>query len=117
MEYLTYKRIMKAKELILKDIPINQLSKTVGFKDYSNFYKAFKKITGLSPRQYKENIRENSQMHKRYFFLYIFIIIKYYYLSNQNSFTYISFTYLLDTYYYYITSKTYRKTTYSIHIY
>ncbi|GAA0181374.1 AraC family transcriptional regulator [Clostridium sediminicola] len=56
IEYLTYKRIMKAKELILKDIPINQLSMTVGFRDYSNFYKAFKKITGLSPSQYKKKI-------------------------------------------------------------
>ncbi|WP_461205131.1 AraC family transcriptional regulator [Clostridium sp. DL1XJH146] len=58
IEYLTYKRIMKSKELILKNIPINQLYKTLGFNDYSNFYKSFKKITGLSPRQYKKNKQE-----------------------------------------------------------
>lgn len=60
MEYIIYKRIIKAKELISKDIPMNQLYITVGFKDYSNFYKSFKNITGLSPREYKKKIGDGS---------------------------------------------------------
>lgn len=52
LEYITYKRIMKAKELLMDGVPVLEVSHSVGFGDYSNFYKAFKKITGFSPKQY-----------------------------------------------------------------
>jgi YesN/AraC family two-component response regulator len=51
-EYITYKRIMKAQELLNKNIPVLEVSGTVGFGDYSNFYKAFKKIVGCPPKNY-----------------------------------------------------------------
>jgi AraC-like DNA-binding protein len=51
-EYITYKRIMKAKELLRKKIPINEVYVEVGFEDYSNFYKVFKRILGVSPREF-----------------------------------------------------------------
>lgn len=53
LEYTTYKRIMMAKELLDKKLPITDVAATVGFSDYSNFYKAFKKIVGMSPQKYK----------------------------------------------------------------
>lgn len=52
LEYITYKRIMKAKELLRDGVSVLDVSQTVGFGDYSNFYKAFKKITGFSPKKY-----------------------------------------------------------------
>lgn len=52
MEYVIYKRIMKAEELLLSGIPIIDISNQVGFGDYTNFYKAFKKIVGVSPKKY-----------------------------------------------------------------
>lgn len=52
IEYITYKRIMKAKELLLAGIPATEACHSVGFSDYSNFYKVFKKIIGVSPRNF-----------------------------------------------------------------
>jgi YesN/AraC family two-component response regulator len=56
LEYITYKRIMMAKELLDNNLPVLEVADTVGFSDYSNFYKAFKKIVGLSPKRYVTNI-------------------------------------------------------------
>lgn len=58
-EYITYKRIMKARELIKSGAPLTEIHALVGFGDHSNFYKAFKKVTGFSPKQYKYNILNN----------------------------------------------------------
>lgn len=52
-EFITYKRIMKARELIKLNYPLTEIHKLVGFSDYSNFYKAFKKANGISPKEYK----------------------------------------------------------------
>jgi AraC-like DNA-binding protein/mannose-6-phosphate isomerase-like protein (cupin superfamily) len=52
MEYITYKRIMKSIELMLSGVSVLNASHTVGFSDYSSFYRAFKNITGISPKQY-----------------------------------------------------------------
>lgn len=53
-EYVQTKRIQKAKTLINKGIPISEASRLCGFEDYSNFYKAFKKLVQLSPSAYKK---------------------------------------------------------------
>ncbi|GIN56066.1 AraC family transcriptional regulator [Lederbergia ruris] len=52
MEYVTYKRIMRALELLMFGHAALDTAHRVGFRDYSTFYKAFKKITGTSPNQY-----------------------------------------------------------------
>ena len=52
MEYITYKRIIWAMDLLLADNPALDVAHTVGFNDYSTFFKAFKKINGISPRAY-----------------------------------------------------------------
>lgn len=51
-EYINYKRIMKAQELLDKKVPVIEVSNAVGFGDYSNFYKTFKRIVGCSPKKY-----------------------------------------------------------------
>lgn len=53
-EYITYKRIMKAKELLSSGQPVLEVSNEVGFNDYSNFYRTFKKITGNSPKHFSK---------------------------------------------------------------
>lgn len=51
-EYITYKRVIKAQELLNKKISVLEVSDAVGFGDYSNFYKTFKKIVGCTPKKY-----------------------------------------------------------------
>ena len=56
-EYITYKRILKAQQLLLSGNSIIYIANEVGFGDYTSFYKAFKKIVGISPKAYmKSNI-------------------------------------------------------------
>jgi YesN/AraC family two-component response regulator len=51
-QYLIHKRISKATELLKLAIPPSEVCTMTGFVDYSSFYKAFKKITGMSPSHY-----------------------------------------------------------------
>ena len=52
--YLTELRVEKAKEL-LEDMTINvkDISQKVGFRDSSYFTKVFKRITGVTPSEYR----------------------------------------------------------------
>lgn len=51
---LTQRRLIAAKTLIGQDLPLETVSRRVGFSDYSTFYKAFHKEFGISPRQYRQ---------------------------------------------------------------
>ena len=51
MEYITKKRLVLAKELILEGISLYEAADRVGFSDYSNFYRSFKKTMGFSPKE------------------------------------------------------------------
>ena len=53
--YILKSRIDQAKYLIRYSyMPINNICYEVGFKSLSHFYKHFKKLTGMTPLQYKE---------------------------------------------------------------
>ncbi|MCG8572691.1 MAG: AraC family transcriptional regulator [Spirochaetes bacterium] len=53
-DYLIKYRIDKAKELLItSEYSVAEISHFVGYKEYFTFYKIFKKLTGLSPKQYK----------------------------------------------------------------
>ena len=53
-QYILVKKVEKAKLLIAQtDYTINQISYELGFKSYTNFVGAFKKITTTSPSHYK----------------------------------------------------------------
>ncbi|MDP4091443.1 MAG: AraC family transcriptional regulator [Bacillota bacterium] len=54
IEYITHKRIMRSVELLMSGISALDVAHAVGFGDYSTFYKAFKNITGFSPRHYSK---------------------------------------------------------------
>lgn len=54
-QYITYKRIEKAKELLKhSDTAITKISEIVGFYDYNYFCKAYKKHTNQSPKKFRE---------------------------------------------------------------
>lgn len=53
-QYILKKRLSISQAEILNGTEITQVYLMVGFKDYSNFYKAFKKEFGLSPKEYRE---------------------------------------------------------------
>ncbi|MBC8060816.1 MAG: helix-turn-helix transcriptional regulator [Clostridiaceae bacterium] len=52
--YIIQKKLIEAKELILKDTPITSVYKQCGFGDYSNFFRAFKNEYGVTPKQFYE---------------------------------------------------------------
>lgn len=59
--YVTQRRLIAAKSMILEENNLDILSQKVGFSDYSTFFRAFKKEFGISPREYRNLIAEGQQ--------------------------------------------------------
>jgi AraC-like DNA-binding protein len=57
-DYLIKKRISKASELLKLDYKPSEIARLVGFEDYSNFYKAFRRIEGVAPSNYRKDKKE-----------------------------------------------------------
>lgn len=51
-EYIQGRRIIKAKGLLLGGVPAQKAAGQVGFSEYSTFYRAFVKHTGMSPAKF-----------------------------------------------------------------
>lgn len=58
--YILQKKLIAAKELILKEIPITHVYEQCGFGDYSNFFRAFKNEYGMTPKQYFEAMKASA---------------------------------------------------------
>ena len=55
LKYITDLRIEKAKELLdSKNYSISEIASRLGFSDYFYFLKTFKRVTGMTPKQYKQ---------------------------------------------------------------
>ena len=52
-QYITKKRLLACKDAIVSGQPIVSVYELFGFHDYSNFYRAFKKEFGMSPKEYQ----------------------------------------------------------------
>jgi len=59
-EYVTEVRISHACSLLMQDDEnISQISYSSGFENLSNFYRHFRKITGVIPKDYKKRFLRN----------------------------------------------------------
>lgn len=59
--YVTQRRLIAAKSMILEEPNLDRLCEKIGFTDYSTFYRAFKKEFGISPREYRNLIIDSQQ--------------------------------------------------------
>lgn len=51
-EYITARRMMFAKQLLLENEPISLVMEKVGYNNYSYFIQTFKKYVGVTPKQF-----------------------------------------------------------------
>jgi len=54
-QYIIYKRISRAKQLIIDGYNVTETSVMSGFNDYSNFFRMFKKTVGITPGEFKKS--------------------------------------------------------------
>lgn len=55
-QYIMKKRLQSCRKAMFGDVRISEVYQQFGFKDYSSFYRAFKKEFGLSPKEFKDMI-------------------------------------------------------------
>lgn len=53
-QYITKKRLALCREAILSNHSITEVFQMFGFRDYSGFYRAFKKEYGISPKDFRD---------------------------------------------------------------
>ena len=56
-DYILYRRVMLAKQMIQTDLTLNTIAYQCGFNDYSNFLRMFKKLVGVSPSEYRKVLK------------------------------------------------------------
>ena len=61
-EYILYKRVMMAKQLLIQNEPPGEVAFRCGFGDYSNFLRAFERISGVSPSRYRRDVHAGQLM-------------------------------------------------------
>jgi len=70
-EYVIHRRILRARELLKRKLPVQQVGEAVGFRNNSHFIRTFKKLLGVPPKQYQLRVaadgrnRSGSDVAKR----------------------------------------------------
>ena len=62
-QYITKKRLALSRDAILSTDNISKAYLVCGFKDYSSFFRAFKKEYGISPKEFKEKYTHATPPH------------------------------------------------------
>ncbi|MBR6271567.1 MAG: AraC family transcriptional regulator [Lachnospiraceae bacterium] len=57
VEYCTLKKILYFNRLVCQNLSLENAAYKAGFQNYSNFYRLYKKYTGISPSEYRQKIR------------------------------------------------------------
>jgi AraC-like DNA-binding protein len=58
MRFVTFLKVGRAKELLQReDLNITEVALEVGFNDHSSFVRGFKKLTGVTPKKYRDSIK------------------------------------------------------------
>lgn len=57
-DYILYRRIMLAKRMLYGDAPLSEIAFQCGFGDYSNFLRAFRKMNGVCPNSYRQQMQK-----------------------------------------------------------
>lgn len=63
-QYITSKRLVQAKQLLIDGCSAADAAELCGFGDYSNFFRAFTKATNISPKQYVQFITRREVTEK-----------------------------------------------------
>ena len=61
VEYCTFKKILVFNQLICQNMALEDAAYKAGFQNYSNFFRLYKKHTGMSPSEYKQKIQNEPQ--------------------------------------------------------
>ena len=56
-DYILYRRVMLARQMMKTSASLNTIAYQCGFNDYSNFLRMFNKLVGMSPSQYRKQIK------------------------------------------------------------
>lgn len=57
--YIALQKVSKAQNLLTTGLSVAQVQEQMGFTSYEYFFRFFKKMTGMSPSQYRKNHRNN----------------------------------------------------------
>ncbi|CAH1193236.1 hypothetical protein PAECIP111891_00513 [Paenibacillus allorhizoplanae] len=62
IQYVTNLRIEESKRLLKKGYKIIDLSEKIGYVNAEHFSRVFKKVTGVSPKVYRESLGLGTEM-------------------------------------------------------
>jgi len=63
MDYIIRSRVLRARQLLLEGVSVQQAGEQAGFADNSHFIRTFGNLTGTSPGRYAKQYQSGDQVH------------------------------------------------------